>query len=102
MHTSGSDPDVCIDPSHPPACAVVAPIVPEWAPARALTACRAAMPDNARVTRLDQLLCERGLAETRSRAQALVMAGRVRVDGRLVTKAGTPTPGDAALEVEQG
>jgi 23S rRNA (cytidine1920-2'-O)/16S rRNA (cytidine1409-2'-O)-methyltransferase len=31
-----------------------------------------------------------------------VMAGRVRVDGRLVTKAGTPTSGDAALEVEQG
>ena len=60
------------------------------------------MPDNARVTRLDQLLCERGLAETRSRAQALVMAGRVRVDGRLVTKAGTPTSGDAELEVEQG
>jgi 23S rRNA (cytidine1920-2'-O)/16S rRNA (cytidine1409-2'-O)-methyltransferase len=60
------------------------------------------MPDNARVTRLDQLLCERGLAETRSRAQALVMAGRVRVDGRLVTKAGMPTAGDAELEVEQG
>jgi 23S rRNA (cytidine1920-2'-O)/16S rRNA (cytidine1409-2'-O)-methyltransferase len=60
------------------------------------------MPDNDGVTRLDQLLCERGLAETRSRAQALVMAGRVRVDGRLVTKAGTPTPADAALEVEQG
>jgi 23S rRNA (cytidine1920-2'-O)/16S rRNA (cytidine1409-2'-O)-methyltransferase len=60
------------------------------------------MPDNARVTRLDQLLWERGLAETRSRAQALVMAGRVRVDGRLVTKAGTPTPGDAELEVEHG
>ena len=60
------------------------------------------MPDNGGVTRLDQLLCERGLAETRSRAQALVMAGRVRVDGRLVTKAGTPTPGDAELEVEQG
>jgi 23S rRNA (cytidine1920-2'-O)/16S rRNA (cytidine1409-2'-O)-methyltransferase len=54
------------------------------------------------VTRLDQLLCERGLAETRSRAQALVMAGRVRVDGRLVTKAGSPTAGDAELEVEQG
>lgn len=60
------------------------------------------MPDNGGVTRLDQLLCERGLAETRSRAQALVMAGRVRVDGRLVTKAGTPTAGDAALEVEPG
>lgn len=32
-----------------------------------------------RRVRLDQLLVERGLAETRSRAQALVMAGRVRV-----------------------
>jgi 23S rRNA (cytidine1920-2'-O)/16S rRNA (cytidine1409-2'-O)-methyltransferase len=60
------------------------------------------MPDNDAVTRLDQLLCERGLAETRSRAQALVMAGRVRVDGRLVTKAGTSIPGGAALDVEQG
>ena len=65
-------------------------------------ALRAPMPDNDAVTRLDQLLCERGLAETRSRAQALVMAGRVRVDGRLVTKAGTPIAGGAALEVEQG
>ena len=61
-----------------------------------------AMPDNDAVTRLDQLLCERGLAETRSRAQALVMAGRVRVDGRLVTKAGTAIAGSAALEVESG
>jgi 23S rRNA (cytidine1920-2'-O)/16S rRNA (cytidine1409-2'-O)-methyltransferase len=60
------------------------------------------MPDNDAVTRLDQLLCERGLAETRSRAQALVMAGRVRVDGRLVTKAGTAIAGGAALEVERG
>jgi 23S rRNA (cytidine1920-2'-O)/16S rRNA (cytidine1409-2'-O)-methyltransferase len=33
----------------------------------------------ARRQRLDQLLVERGLAETRSRAQALVLAGRVRV-----------------------
>ncbi len=60
------------------------------------------MPDNDAVTRLDQLLCERGLAETRSRAQALVMAGRVRVDGRLVTKAGTAIAESAALDVEQG
>jgi 23S rRNA (cytidine1920-2'-O)/16S rRNA (cytidine1409-2'-O)-methyltransferase len=60
------------------------------------------MPDNDAVTRLDQLLCERGLAETRSRAQALVMAGRVRVDGRVVTKAGSPISADAALEVAQG
>jgi len=60
------------------------------------------MPDNDAVTRLDQLLHERGLAETRSRAQALVMAGRVRVDGRVVTKAGTAIPESAALEVDQG
>ena len=60
------------------------------------------MPDNDAVTRLDQLLCERGLAETRSRAQALVMAGRVRVDGRLVTKAGTAIAEGAALDVEPG
>jgi 23S rRNA (cytidine1920-2'-O)/16S rRNA (cytidine1409-2'-O)-methyltransferase len=60
------------------------------------------MPDNARVTRLDQLLCERGLAETRSRAQALVMAGRVRVDGRVVTKAGTAIGESAELDVDHG
>jgi 23S rRNA (cytidine1920-2'-O)/16S rRNA (cytidine1409-2'-O)-methyltransferase len=63
---------------------------------------RAPIADNARVTRLDQLLCERGLAETRSRAQALVMAGRVRVDGRVVTKAGTAIGEGAELAVEQG
>ena len=67
--------------------------------ARAL---RVPIPDNGGVTRLDQLLCERGLAETRSRAQALVMAGRVRVDGRVVTKAGTAIARGAALEVEHG
>lgn len=39
--------------------------------------------------RLDKLLVERGLAETRSRAQALVLAGRVVVDGVVVDKAGT-------------
>jgi 23S rRNA (cytidine1920-2'-O)/16S rRNA (cytidine1409-2'-O)-methyltransferase len=49
--------------------------------------------------RLDALLVERGLVETRSRAQALVMAGRVHVDGTPVTKAGTPTAGDATVEV---
>ena len=89
-------------PCRRPRCAGGGPIVPESAPWWAWTARRAPMPDNDGVTRLDQLLCERGLAETRSRAQALVMAGRVRVDGRLVTKAGTAIAADAALEVEQG
>ena len=49
--------------------------------------------------RLDALLVERGLVESRSRAQALVMAGRVHVDGAPVTKAGTPTADDASVEV---
>jgi 23S rRNA (cytidine1920-2'-O)/16S rRNA (cytidine1409-2'-O)-methyltransferase len=53
------------------------------------------------VPRLDVLLAERGLAESRSRAQALVMAGRVRVDGAVVTKAGTAVAEDAALAVER-
>jgi 23S rRNA (cytidine1920-2'-O)/16S rRNA (cytidine1409-2'-O)-methyltransferase len=47
--------------------------------------------------RLDALLVDRGLVATRSRAQALIMAGRVTVDGSPVTKAGTPTAPDAEL-----
>ena len=51
--------------------------------------------------RLDVELVERGLAETRSRAQALVMAGRVSVDGRVVDKAGAAVAGGAAIEVAE-
>jgi 23S rRNA (cytidine1920-2'-O)/16S rRNA (cytidine1409-2'-O)-methyltransferase len=39
--------------------------------------------------RLDQLLLDRGLAASRERARALVIAGQVTVDGQPVTKAGT-------------
>ena len=49
--------------------------------------------------RLDVLVAELGLAESRSRAQALVMAGKVRVDGTVVTKAGTSVARDASVEV---
>ena len=51
--------------------------------------------------RLDVELVERGLAETRSRAQALVMAGRVSVDGRVVDKAGAAVADGAAIEVAE-
>ncbi len=42
------------------------------------------------MTRLDVWLVGHGLAESREKAQALVMAGRVRVDGRRVDEARGP------------
>jgi 23S rRNA (cytidine1920-2'-O)/16S rRNA (cytidine1409-2'-O)-methyltransferase len=54
-----------------------------------------------RRSRLDVALVDRGLAETRSRAQALVMAGRVRVDGAVIDKAGAQVGSDAAIDVDQ-
>jgi 23S rRNA (cytidine1920-2'-O)/16S rRNA (cytidine1409-2'-O)-methyltransferase len=50
-------------------------------------------------TRADQLLVDRGLAETRSRAQALILAGKVFSGDRRVTKAGDALPQDSPLEV---
>lgn len=44
----------------------------------------------ARRVRLDLLLVERGLAPTRERARALILAGQVTVGGQVVSKAGTP------------
>jgi len=49
--------------------------------------------------RLDNLLVARGLAETRSKAQALVMAGNVRVAGQPATKPGAMVDEHAPLEV---
>jgi 23S rRNA (cytidine1920-2'-O)/16S rRNA (cytidine1409-2'-O)-methyltransferase len=51
--------------------------------------------------RLDVLLADRGLAPSRARAQALVLAGKVTVDGVVVTKAGTAVADDAVLEVTE-
>jgi 23S rRNA (cytidine1920-2'-O)/16S rRNA (cytidine1409-2'-O)-methyltransferase len=52
--------------------------------------------------RLDLWLVERGLAPSREKAQALVMAGRVRVDGEPAVKAGAGVRSDAAVEVLEG
>ena len=49
--------------------------------------------------RLDVLLVERGLAESRSRAQAVIMAGEVYVNGQKADKAGMDVPLEAEVEV---
>jgi 23S rRNA (cytidine1920-2'-O)/16S rRNA (cytidine1409-2'-O)-methyltransferase len=49
--------------------------------------------------RLDQLLVERGLFESRERARRAVMAGVVQVEGRRVDKPGTAVRSEAALLV---
>jgi 23S rRNA (cytidine1920-2'-O)/16S rRNA (cytidine1409-2'-O)-methyltransferase len=50
--------------------------------------------------RADRLLVDRGLFDSRARAQAAIAAGRVRADGRLVGKPSEEVPADAALEAE--
>ncbi|MFN7159963.1 MAG: S4 domain-containing protein, partial [Erythrobacter cryptus] len=49
--------------------------------------------------RIDQLLVERGLAESRARAQALVMAGLVFAGETRIDKPGQQLPADAAIAV---
>jgi len=53
-------------------------------------------------TRLDLLLVERGLAESRSLAQRLVMAGQVRVDGQVALKPSVAVLPQAVLTVDHG
>ena len=49
--------------------------------------------------RLDVLVTERGLCESRQKAQATIMAGLVFVDGQRSDKPGTPVAEDASVEV---
>jgi 23S rRNA (cytidine1920-2'-O)/16S rRNA (cytidine1409-2'-O)-methyltransferase len=49
--------------------------------------------------RLDLLVVARGLAESREKAQAMILAGEVRVNGERSDKAGTQIPEDARIEV---
>ncbi|MBI4762316.1 MAG: TlyA family RNA methyltransferase [Chloroflexota bacterium] len=52
--------------------------------------------------RLDVLLVERGLAESRAKAQALIMAGQVRVAGQTALKPATTVDASAPLTVDSG
>ncbi|MEM9146416.1 MAG: TlyA family RNA methyltransferase [Pseudomonadota bacterium] len=53
------------------------------------------------MTRLDRALVERGLAPSRARAQALIAAGAVTLDGQPVSKASQTVPEEAALAVTE-
>jgi 23S rRNA (cytidine1920-2'-O)/16S rRNA (cytidine1409-2'-O)-methyltransferase len=52
-------------------------------------------------TRLDQALVERQLVTNRSRARALIMAGRVKVDGKTATKGGMAVSAGCLIEVAE-
>ena len=47
--------------------------------------------------RLDHLVAERGLAPSRERARALILAGQVHIEGRVISKAGTQVDPDAEI-----
>src|SRR5258708_38599772 len=49
--------------------------------------------------RLDTIVTDRGLAPSRERARALILAGQVTVNGQVVSKAGTPVAADARVEL---
>ena len=49
--------------------------------------------------RLDVIMIQQGLADSRQKAQALIMAGQVYVDGIKVSKAGSPTDDNSKIEV---
>jgi 23S rRNA (cytidine1920-2'-O)/16S rRNA (cytidine1409-2'-O)-methyltransferase len=52
-----------------------------------------------RTTRLDALLVERGLAESTQKAQAMILAGEVRVEDQAGVKAGSLVPSGARVEL---
>ena len=52
--------------------------------------------------RLDVLLVERGLAESRAKAQALIMAGQVRINGQTALKAAAAIEPNSTLTIDSG
>ena len=59
------------------------------------------MPKAASRTRIDVLLVERGLVESRQKARAVLLAGDIRVDGAPVMKPGILVSSGAAIDVLQ-
>ena len=51
--------------------------------------------------RLDKLLLELGLVDTRNKAQALIMAGKVRVNSQVITKSGAMFTHDANITLDE-
>jgi 23S rRNA (cytidine1920-2'-O)/16S rRNA (cytidine1409-2'-O)-methyltransferase len=57
------------------------------------------MPPKSQRKRLDVLLVERGLAESRQKAQAMILAGEVTIEAKRAEKAGQPVAENAHIEV---
>jgi len=55
-----------------------------------------------RKERLDKLLVEKGVVQSRERARALIMAGKVAVEGNRIDKPGTQINADAQLQIQEG
>ena len=49
--------------------------------------------------RLDKVIKQRRLIRSRSRAQRMIAAGRVKVDGRILTRSGHPIDPEAEIEI---
>ena len=52
-----------------------------------------------RKERIDKLLMEKGIVQSRERARSFIMAGKVMVEGRTVDKPGTKVKVEAQLQV---
>jgi 23S rRNA (cytidine1920-2'-O)/16S rRNA (cytidine1409-2'-O)-methyltransferase len=84
--------------------AFVAPDSRTWVARRVHSALRSIaetlpVKKNPAKKRLDLLLVERGLAESRQKAQAVILAGQVRVDQQLADKAGALVSVEVTIEV---
>ncbi len=59
----------------------------------------ASPPSSPSKERLDKVIKKRGLIRSRTRAQRMIAAGRVKVDGRILTRPGHPIDPEAIIEI---